>query len=234
MAESNEISADVSARICSHMNDGHSSSVHAMAIASQKSDVTSNYNNNWTSIKNAQMTSVSLKSYKMSYVKCDGDMCSTEENEVLFDAVLLKPAGVKPQLIAEHHKALTPKLSWMVTDQDNFTVSSFLALGLMYCALTSAAIEPILPDDMISMLIFLGKDTNTKLYVERLVIFIILCHFLEGFFVVYLCKSKLKVGNLATGKWFLLVLATGFYTTKTLWFLVRLDKPKIKEDAKEK
>jgi len=140
----------------------------------------------------------------------------------------------RPQLIAEHHKALTPKLSWMVTDQSNFTVSSFLALGLMYCALTSAAIEPVLPDDMISMLIFLGKDTNTKLYVERLVMFTLFSHLLEGFFVVYLCKSKLKVGNLATSKWFLLVLATGFCTTRTLWFLVRLDKPKIKEDAKEK
>ena len=64
------ISDKTSQRICSHMNDDHAVSVHAMVKNALP------YAEQLLSIKDAQMTSISLTGYNLSFVVCNGDLCS--------------------------------------------------------------------------------------------------------------------------------------------------------------
>ena len=78
MAETG-ISDQTSQRICRHMNDDHAVSVHAMvknALPYREQLL--------HTIKDAQMTSISLTGYNLSFVVCDGDLCSRRSVTVNF------------------------------------------------------------------------------------------------------------------------------------------------------
>jgi hypothetical protein len=75
-------------RICTHMNDDHGLSVYAMAMrslyASGKAGTTSSQSLSKISLKNAKLSDISLKDYTLSYVYCNGDVCSMERVTVPF------------------------------------------------------------------------------------------------------------------------------------------------------
>lgn len=106
-----DISDEASARICKHMNIDHAVTVHAMAIESLP------WKERGIHIDNAQMKSVSLGGYNLTFVLCNGDQCEMRSPAVSFSPPLLTSADqVKKRLIEIHHSVLSPKMYWLVTD----------------------------------------------------------------------------------------------------------------------
>ena len=106
-----EIAPETSARICAHMNDDHAATIHAMVMShlSHREVAT-------CKIQNAKMTSVSIKGYLISYILCNGELCEMKNCTMSFDPPLTSAAEVRPRLIEDHHRALIPKFTWLITD----------------------------------------------------------------------------------------------------------------------
>ena len=103
------ITPEASRRICGHMNDDHAATVHALVTSTLSgSDAR-------CKVQNCRMKSVSLTEYTLSYVLCDGDACSMKKVAVPFKPPLASAGMVRPALIAEHHRALQPKLSGILS-----------------------------------------------------------------------------------------------------------------------
>ena len=73
-----EITPETSKRICSHMNEDHAATVHAMCAS------TLSGRDSRLKLTNARMKSVSLGGYELSFVLCDGDMCAMRTASVPF------------------------------------------------------------------------------------------------------------------------------------------------------
>ena len=105
-----EISPETSARICSHMNEDHAATCHALVLS------TLSWTEKKSKVQNARMTSVTMVGYNLSYVLCNGDACSMKNVMIPFIPSLNSSSQVRARLIDDHHRALNPKFSWLVTD----------------------------------------------------------------------------------------------------------------------
>jgi len=75
---SDEVTAETSQRICSHMNWDHAPTVHALCTS------TLSGRDARLKVTNAKMKSVSLEAYILSFVLCDGHSCMMKTASVPF------------------------------------------------------------------------------------------------------------------------------------------------------
>jgi len=87
---SNEISAEVSKRICKHMNDDHQISIYAMAKAALISSP-----ENKKKLTNPRMKSICLSGYDLSFVLCSGEVCEMKTITIPFSPPLRSPKEAK-------------------------------------------------------------------------------------------------------------------------------------------
>ena len=80
-----EISPDASRRICTHMNEDHAATVHAMVL---NSCVPPKELRNGVKVQNARMKSITLQRYTLSFVVCNGDLCDMRTSQVNFNPPL--------------------------------------------------------------------------------------------------------------------------------------------------
>ena len=59
---------------------------------------------------------MTMVGYNLSYVLCNGDACSMKNVMIPFIPSLNSSSQVRARLIDDHHRALNPKFSWLVTD----------------------------------------------------------------------------------------------------------------------
>mmetsp|Transcript_16874 Transcript_16874/g.24722 ORF Transcript_16874/g.24722 Transcript_16874/m.24722 type:complete len:214 (-) Transcript_16874:154-795(-) len=193
------ISPTVSARICKHMNEDHAATIHAMVLSSLESRGDKNV---MSKIKDAQMTSVTLSCYHLKYLVCDKKVCSMQKLSVNFVPPMQSPDEARMRLIEEHHRVLSPQLLWLATDI-MARVIVVLCTVLGYCNY------------------FVFRQTEPAVSYSFLAAIGI--HFLEALFVVYLCRTNLKLKLGATLKWFVLVCCAGYPMTSRVTALVKVD-----------
>ena len=221
-----EISPETSARICSHMNEDHAATCHALVLSTLSS---------WTETKckvqNARMTSVTMMGYNLSYVLCNGDACSMKNAMIPFIPPLKSSAQVRARLIDDHHKALNPKFSWLVTDPIItilFTVSILLGVAM---ALGREEFTIIVDRTSFIKHIF-GSSSRFVGAVINIWYISSVAHTLEAMYTAYLCKTVLKLKTGAIMKWFVLNAMVGFPIMSKVQELAAIDKAarlKIKE-----
>ena len=122
MTSDTEITPETSNRICTHMNIDHAATLHAMALSSL-----SNQDAFRCKVQNVKMQSVTMKEYTLSFTVCDGDACAMKDITIPFIPALTSSNEVRKRLIEDHHRALSPKLSWLITDP------IMCYLGHVYC-----------------------------------------------------------------------------------------------------
>lgn len=217
-----EISPEASTRICAHMNNDHASTIHAMVAFNNLS----NREAVRCKVQNAKMTSITMKEYDISYILCDGDACAMKNVTVPFDPPLVSLAEAKPRLVRDHHKALTPKFRWLVTDplmRALFGACILLGVG------TTLGQEELGSriDDTPWASAIVNTIFGTSARFARLVVasfyFSLFAHTMEGFYTAFLCKTVLKIKTETTFKWFVLNVCTGFPIMKKVQELVAVD-----------
>jgi hypothetical protein len=226
IATMDEISPETSARICSHMNEDHAATCHALVLSTLSS---------WTEkkckVQNARMTSVTMMGYNLSYVLCNGDVCSMKNAMIPFIPPLKSSAQVRARLIDDHHKALNPKFSWLVTDPIItilFTVSILLGVAM---ALGREEFTIIVDRTSFIKHIF-GSSSRFVGAVINIWYISSVAHILEAMYTAYLCKTVLKLKTGAVMKWFVLNAMVGFPIMSKVQELAAIDKAarsKIKE-----
>lgn len=223
MAEADvSVSAETSTRICSHMNDDHAATIHAMALSNL-----SNREAASCKVQNAKMTSVTCKDYTITYVLCSGDNCAMKSISVPFNPPLKSSSEIRPRLIEDHHRALTPKFTWLVTDPlMRMLVGASMLIGVG-TALGQEELAKRVDDtywaSSIVCTIF-GTSSRFAYLVVAAWYFTLVAHTLEAFYASYLCKKCLKMKTITTAKWFLLNVCTGFPIMKKIVELVEVDK----------
>jgi hypothetical protein len=200
------ISPETSSRICAHMNDDHAHTCHAIVISATSGRETGK-------VQHAKMTSVSMTGYSLSYVLCDGDACAMKEITIPFVPPLNSPDQVRPRLIDDHHRAMTPKFAWLVTDPIQrmiFGVCILLGVGMVLGreGLGSAVDGTPWAKSMIDSTF--GSSARFAEAVIWAWYFSLAAHSLEGVYTAYLCKRVLKLKTGATMKWFVLNACVGF------------------------
>lgn len=220
MAE--EISKETSARICAHMNDDHRATIHAMVISNL-----SNHEAFRCKVQNAKMNSVNMSEYSISYVLCDGHNCAMREIAIPFEPPLISSKDVRPRLIEEHHKALTPRLSWLVTNplmRMLFGACLLLGIGTLLGQEELAKRVDDTPWANFIVRIIFGNSTNFAKLVIGVFYFSLAAHTVEAYYTAYLCKSVLKMKKGTILKWFMLNVCVGFPVMNTVQELVAVDK----------
>lgn len=215
------ITMETSTRICAHMNDDHAATVHAMVVFNL-----SNREAAHCKVQNAKMASIGMDKYHISYTLCDGDACAMKEITVPFDPPLISSAEARPRLVQDHHKALTPKFTWLVTDplmRMLFGACILLGVGT---ALGQEELGRRVDDtpwaSSIVNAVF-GTSASFANFVVGAWYFSLVAHTMEAFYTSYLCKSTLKMKTGTTFKWFLLNVCTGFPIMKKVQELVAVD-----------
>ncbi|KAL3758825.1 hypothetical protein ACHAWU_007942 [Discostella pseudostelligera] len=216
-----EISPETSDRICAHMNDDHAATIHAMIMSrlSHREEVT-------CKIQNAKMISVTMKEYTLSFVLCNGDTCEMKKIAVPFDPPLTTSAEVRPRLIEDHHRALIPKFSWLITDPVmRMLFSACILLGLGTALGEEELVTRIneIPWARSFVEFILGSSTRFVNLVIGAWYFSLIAHTLEAIYTAYLCKTTLKMKPATTMKWFVLNVCTGFPIMNKVQELVAID-----------
>lgn len=222
-----EISQEASSRICKHMNEDHGVSVYAMVLSTLEQESS-------MSISNCTLKDVSLTKMAFSYVTCDKSTCSSKETVMKFDPPLESSSEIRPRLVKLHHDLLSPKFSWLVT-KPICTQVVFIVAALGY--FTYTGLEAFLltvntaPEFLKSIITAVfGSDENLFSWICYLFKGINVAHMLEAFYVVYLCKQKLKLKTPATLSWYILVALAGYpMTSKVLDFVKVCNDSKMKK-----
>mmetsp|Transcript_14676 Transcript_14676/g.31899 ORF Transcript_14676/g.31899 Transcript_14676/m.31899 type:complete len:233 (+) Transcript_14676:125-823(+) len=220
-AAKTEISPESSARICTHMNDDHAATLHAMVVFNL-----SNREAAHCKVQNAKMMSIGMKEYSISYILCDGDACAMKEITVPFDPPLISSAEARPRLVQDHHKALIPKFTWLVTDplmRILFGACILLGVGT---ALGQEELGSRIDDTPWASAIVTAVFGTSARFAKLVVgawYFSLVAHTMEAFYTAYLCKTMLKMKTGTTFKWFVLNVCTGFPIMNKVQELVTVD-----------
>lgn len=216
-----EISPEASTRICTHMNDDHAATLHAMVLSNL-----SNREAAHCKIQNPKMTSVSMKEYSISYVLCDGDACAMKELAVPFHPPLNSSAEVRPRLVQDHHRALTPKFSWLITDplmRTLFGACILLGVGTVLGQEELAKRVDGTPWATAVVTAVFGTSARFAHLVVGSWYFSLVAHTMEACYTAYLCKRVLKMKTGTIVKWFVLNVCVGFPIMNKVRELVAVD-----------
>ena len=213
-----EISSDVSKRICAHMNDDHAATAHATVLSRLPS-----YGGK---VQNAKMTFVTMQEYSISYVLCDGDACAMKTLTVPFDPPLKNSGEVRSRLIEDHHRALAPKFSWLLSDPLMRTLFGACMLLGVGTALGPEELSQRI-DGAPWATAIVTRIFGSSAWFARLVVgswyFSLAAHTLEACYTAYLCKTVLKMKMGTTFQWFVLNVAAGFPIMNKIRELVAID-----------
>ena len=218
-AAKTEISPETSSRICSHMNADHAHTCHAMVITAISGRETGK-------VQNAKMTSVNMMGYSLAFVLCNGDFCAMKEITIPFFPPLNSPDQVRPRLIHDHHRAMTPKFAWLVTDpiiRVIFGVCILLGVGtaLGRERLCSTVDGTPWAKSMVDSTF--GSSARFAEAVIGAWYFSLAVHLMEAFYTTYMCKVILKLKTGVTIKWFLLNASVGYPIMKKVQELVAVE-----------
>lgn len=209
-----EISSEVSSRICGHMNDDHAVTVHAMvrSVAGWNME-----------ISNVKLLSVHPSHYTISYVVCNGEMCSMERSDVILDPPILTKSNIRPRLVSEHHRVLAPSFRGCMLDH---RVIFTFAIGIIIVLLH---LNELLRDNVFELVVLPLGIMNKELFqtvIKNTYWLLIILHEIESLYAMYLCKVKLGMNYFPTFQWCFLVLISGVPTTKKLIELACCKKAK--------
>ena len=99
--EAFEISKTTSDRVCKHMNEDHGVTIYAImrSVLGWKSK-----------IQGCKLKSITPSHCVISYVECNGDVCSMMEKQVPLNPPIQSPSQIRPRLVELHHKVMAPDL----------------------------------------------------------------------------------------------------------------------------
>jgi len=213
-----EISSDVSKRICAHMNDDHAATIHAMAL--------SKLSNRHCKVQHAKLTFVTLQEYSISYVMCDGDACAMKSISVPFDPPLNSSSEARGRLIQDHHRALTPSFSWLVSDPLLRTIFGICVLLGVGTLLGQEELSKIIDGSPFATSIITNVFGTSARFARIVVVswyFSLVAHTMEACYTAYLCKMVLKMNTTTSAIWFALNVSTGFPIMNKIREFVAID-----------
>lgn len=218
---SSAISPETSARVCADMNDDHAATIHAMVMLhlSQRNEPT-------YKIQNAKMESVTMSEYNISYVFCNGESCELRNCTTPIDPPLTTSAELRSRLIEDHHRALTPNFTWLITDPVmRMLFGACLLLGIGTALGEEELVTTIDETPWARSIVhfIFGSSTRFAKIVIGAWYFSLLVHMLEAVYSSYLCKTVLKMEPVIVMKWFVLNLCTGFPIMNRVRELVAVD-----------
>lgn len=229
-AADEDITPEASKRICKHMNEDHAATVHALVTSTLTGPDAR------CKVQNCRMKSVSLAEYTLAYVLCDGDACSMKKVAIPFHPPLASADKVRPALIAEHHRALQPKFSWLFTDPlMRMLFGACILLGVGN-ALGKEELALRIDDTPWASSIVTAVFGSSELFAKAVIgawWFSLAAHGLEAVYTAFLCKTTLKMDAVTTFKWFLMNVCTGFPIMNKVTELVAVDKAARADKKKE-
>lgn len=225
---SDGISPVASSRACDHMNVDHAPTVHALCL----STLTNRERRTIGGVKvsNAKLTSISLEKYGLSFVVCDGDACRREVKEVEFVPPMASAKEMRPRLIEEHHRALSPKISWLYSDP---LISLIFITVLLLASATHILGRDALADLIDSSAPSLVSGSinlvfgSSRFFADMVAYswyFTVVAHLAEATYAAHECRSRLKLKPGATWRWHLMICTVGYPVTKKVLELVEVDK----------
>ena len=226
------ITPEVSDRICAHMNEDHAATLHAVVLSN-----ISNHEAFRCKVQNATMKSVTLSEYIIKYVLCDGDACMQNELVIPFDPPLQSVKAVRAHLIEHHHRALQPKVSWLLTDPVMRTLfGTCILLGVGTLMGQEELVNKIDSTSWANSIVTTIFGTSTLF--AKLVIgsfyFSLLAHTMEACYTSYLCKTVLKMKSWTICKWFMLNVCCGFPIMNKIKGYVEVDNEARSKKKKER
>mmetsp|Transcript_40644 Transcript_40644/g.85375 ORF Transcript_40644/g.85375 Transcript_40644/m.85375 type:complete len:231 (+) Transcript_40644:133-825(+) len=221
MANTDDAPLEHSTRICTHMNEDHAATIHAIVLGTLTRS-----ESHRCKVQNAKMKSISLQGYTLAYILCDGDACAMKEVIIPFDPPLQSAAEAKSRLVKDHHAALIPKFSWLVSDPLMRTLfGACLLLGAGTAIGHDELVQRINGNHYASSIVttIYGTSDSFASLVIFFFYFSLVAHSMEAVYTAYLCKQKLKMKNGTTLRWIALNVCTGFPIMNKVKELVKVD-----------
>jgi len=196
------------------MNEDHQLSLYAMvqSTLSRKEKLT------LVSVKNCKLTSVNLNEARISYLACGKNLCAQKDAVLPFDPPMLSLSDCRPRFVAMHQQCLQPNFSWLLTEPLSRTCLFLMAgLGYAYYCVDMQA----LAEQNETVAAIAGEKGEVFAYAVKISwIFGISAHILEAIYAAFVCKTVLKMKNMAALSWFLIISMVGYpMTTKVLEFV---------------
>lgn len=218
-----EITAEASNRICTHMNDDHAVSVYAMAKSLLPNGV---------KITDAKLKEVVMDGCNIAVVTCKGDLCEMKRLMYPFRPRLKSAAEVRPRMVTIHQQVCAANPLWLVTHIDALVIIIIMAL-LGYATHImglDALSEKIAGSDglnsVISMVFGSARGFSNAVFYSW--VFGVGAHVLEAIYVVYEGGKTLKLGAKAQLLWFLVVSCVGYPVTKEYLDLQKVHARQLK------
>jgi len=191
-----EVNQATEARVLKHMNDDHAASIHAIA---RKVD------GPWQGkISNAKLVSFTSDHYVISYVKCDGEVCSMEKKEIKFDEPIASDKEIREKFVTEHKRAFMPDLVKAFSERPVL----ILVEVLFITAYLSSNVE-----EMIASMIPISIPFLSASFFFWLTAFL---HSSEATFIgMYFCK-KAKLDIKSSFAWWIAILFCGFFEIRKI------------------
>lgn len=203
------------------MNDDHAATIHAMVLSKL-----SNRESVHFQVQHAKMTLITLQEYSISYVMCDGDACAMKSTSVPFNPPLKSSSEARDRLIQDHHRALTPNFSWLVSDPLLRTIFGVCVLLGVGTALGQEELSKRIDDSPLATSIVTNVFGTSARFARIVVVswyFSLVAHTMEACYTAYLCKMVLKMNTTTSVKWFALNVSTGFPIMNKIRELVAID-----------
>ena len=241
MSSPNEISAEASKRICTHMNEDHGVTVYAMAAHELTKAKNAKLQQPGWHMTDARMQRVTMTSCRLQVFVCSGDMCEMISVDYPFNPPLSSSSQIRPRLIAIHHQVMTPQISWLITKPVALVlvlISVAMAHGIFVLGIPQ--FTQVLQDldeglglNLVSTLF--GSSAILVWMLQGIFWFTVVAHIVEGLYAVYHCRTTLKLGLKAQVLWFVLLFLAGYPIMKEFQVLVSAAaaRRKLKEDEQK-
>jgi Protein of unknown function (DUF2470)/Domain of unknown function (DUF4499) len=234
-----EISAEVSQRICSHMNDDHGVSVYAMAKRIRELEPASTGLGGLTS---ARLMRVTRNGCEIRAITCQGDACHMSSLFYPFTPPLSAPGGAdaRKRMVDIHYQVCSPLFGRWIWSKPlipvilgAFTILGYGTLFLGY----QGMIQKLQVDWTTLNSIFVGVFGSTEIFarvVQFAFGFTVVAHVGEALYSAYHCRTVLKLPWTVTLEWFLAICATGFPVFMELLELLTVDRASREASAAKK
>lgn len=193
------ISAEMSQRICDHMNEDHAVSVYAMA----KRVVEVLKEKGWK-ISNTELKRVAMDGAELRVTFCRGDACQQQTVTYPFVPPLTEPTQIRSRMIAIHYRVCTPFSCY------NHALFPSVVVFFAVTAGHALGLGPRITDP------FLAKCMHDSFFL------MLYGHLGLAIYGTYVSVSALKLTRIGAMLWFVAIILSGYLGLRELLDLVEI------------
>ena len=199
----NEESSD---EICKALNKNHANNLLALVVSSTKN----------VSPTQVNARKISASTLTISYVECQGTMCTLNSVDISFSPPIKPVADAIDRVVKEGESAMEAQCMWLVTEPLPLLILMVVAtLGYVALVMGENGIESAIDSiPFVEKIISFLFGSYFFIAVKSSFYFSIVAHSAEALYIAIMFRARTTLGYWACLKWFALICCVGYPLTK--------------------